>query len=249
MPDYRPIGSALKGAMPDWPFAPMITGDWSELPPGLVAAFQSQSARDENKGAAPLPNPLFRMRALKLGFYPGWMLAEALSAYGEDRPGAFTMLIGPDGYTLLRGDSATIHSLNVRILSLCRKGPRIDQYLRFFTSSLRAERGPFRIFEQALEIEREFRVAKSARAKLGDLVKPVRRLRGSSAGHVREACVLYGRDLFLSRFRVQPTGVVDMLEEEPICENAISNPQIHENIWRLPQPRRNDRRRERDEPF
>lgn len=249
MPDYRPICTALGGALPDWPFAPIFAGNWRELPPELVLAFQSQSARDEVKGAAPLPNPLMRMRALKLGFYPGWLLAEVLSAYDEDCPGVFTVLIGPEGYTLLNGESATLHALNARILKLGRKGPRIDQYLHFFTSSLRAERGPFRIFEQASDIEREFRVTKHASAKLAGLVKPIRRLRGSCKGYVREACVLYGRDLFMSRFRVQPIGMVEMLEDEPIIKDVIRNPHRHEGIWRLPHSRRTSRRCMRNEPL
>ena len=112
MPDFRPIDMSLDDGDPAWPCRPCIAGDWSELPFPLIDAIRSQAARDENRGAPKLPDPIRRMRRVTLSFYPGWTLVEGLARYSTEMDGVFRLLVGPSECILIDGNSFVIHGVN-----------------------------------------------------------------------------------------------------------------------------------------
>lgn len=233
MPDFRPIRIPPRCAMPDWPCQPIIAGAWREVPRPIVSALRSQSARCEGLGARPLPDPIERMRALRLSFYPGWLLLEALSQYSSDASGVFRLLLGPAGYEILDGQSPIIHQINGSHLVLAGKSTTIDQYVRFFAGVIRGQAGPFRIVEDSADLEPSQSVAASARGRVAELIKPMTRHRSKRKTFVREATVLYGRNLFRATFRVARSGMVEMVDDDPLFENFVAEPPSYDGIWQV----------------
>lgn len=234
MPDFRPVHTVGAGITPEWPCGPQMKGRWQDVPPTVIAALQSQSARDEDRGAAPLPSPILRMRALALIFYPGWFLVEGLAPYSTDRMGVFAMLLGPNEYVLLNGTSPAIHMTSHRVLDLGGQTRRVDQYLRFFSGAVRGEAGPFWIVEDPVEVERDFSVSDKARPAVLETVAPIRRPRRKGVGYWRVATVLYGGSLFTATFRIDRTGMVEMVDDTPVSQDTIADPTTYDGCWRVP---------------
>jgi len=179
MPDFRPIDMSLDDGDPAWPCRPCIAGDWSELPFPLIDAIRSQAARDENRGAPKLPDPIRRMRRVTLSFYPGWTLVEGLARYSTEMDGVFRLLVGPSECILIDGNSFVIHGVNKKHLDLSGGAATVDQYVRFFTSAVRGEDGPFRVVEGLVDIEDAEKIAPSDRDRGTALIKPLKRLKSS----------------------------------------------------------------------
>ena len=59
------------------------------------------------------------------------------------------------------------------------------------------------------------------------------RLDGQDGCWIRKALVLYAGNLFESTFKVQPSGMVEMLDDEPVFLNAVSGSAQYEGIWQI----------------
>lgn len=177
------------------------------------------------------PSPFERLRSLPLEFYPGWHLLEGLARYSSNAAGVFRMLIGPDDLLLLDGTSPPIHDLNTRALRLDNN--RVGtQYLRFFCGAVHGEAGPFSIVERIGMLKLNPALGADEVAQVKAAVRPVRRGRGASAD-VLSAAVLHGGALFRTRFRVQPQGMVEMLDDERVAAQATAEAGTHDGIWEV----------------
>lgn len=233
MPDYRPILVPASDEVPPWPCQPFMSGRWREVPTPLVDALRSQSARFEAQGAQPLADPILRMRTLPLSFYPGWLLVEGLAQYSPDAHGVFRLLLGPENYRLLDGQSAAIHRMNHKHLDLSGGPAVVDQYLRFFTSAVRGEEGPFRVVESVAEIESGDGIEPAERDRAASLIRPLKRHRSPGSPFIRSANLLYGRNLFGAKFRVGDTGMVEMIEDYPIISDFLAGAPFYDGIWHI----------------
>ncbi len=115
----------------------------------------------------------------------------------------------------LNGTSPPIHEVNNKgFINVTEEN--VLEYLRFFCFFVRGEEGPFLISED------------TSNPLLPDLDEPTRNafsnvLRPASyegkdeKGNFRcDAVVFYSNALFLANFSVQPTGMIEMLDDEPI---------------------------------
>ena len=108
-----------------------------------------------------------------------------------------------------------------------------DAYLRFFTTAIRGEEGPFRIIESIEDFEPFEQIVPAARAQLPELLSPMKRLEGEDGCWVRQACVLYGGHLFEARFKIQPSGMVEMLDDKSLFADAVTGSSRFDGIWQI----------------
>lgn len=134
---------------------------------------------------------------------PSWPEAGALAAYLLD-----------DHLRRLDGTSQPIHEMNAR------RTPRIDAdtvlpYLGFFCFFVRAEHGPFGIVESA----DDWLLPEAARHEEATMyLRPAAFLEERDDGLHCEATVWYSDALFLSNFVVDRSGMIEMVEDEPLVQ-------------------------------
>ncbi len=115
----------------------------------------------------------------------------------------------------LNGTSPAIHEVNAHAPIVLTPANVLD-YLRFFCFFVRGKDGPFHIVEREDDplIPREPQVVRVVSA----CVRPATFEGWNDKGHYRcDAVVYYSNALFFAHFAVQPTGMVEMLDDEPIA--------------------------------
>ena len=158
-------------------------------------------------------------RSLELGCYPGWSLVEAMASssensdYSVSKPGVVSMLWnGADRAISLFGTSPPLHEFNKE------RPPRLTpdtviEYLRVFCHHVWADKGAFRILSGD----------ELASAGLNPHEDDVRLTETPS--HMGQpwhlaATVHYDEMLFRAKFAVQPSGMVEMLEDTPLEDDG-----------------------------
>ncbi|MFC7694279.1 hypothetical protein ACFQY5_36820 [Paeniroseomonas aquatica] len=148
------------------------------------------------------------MRATALRCYPGWQLVEALVT--TPSPGVVALLWdGGNRTSPLFGVSNSLHLLNAT------RPPKLDpeaatEYLKLFCHHVWADAGAFHIIEDpgVLEVLGVDPTAYADELRL----QPVR----EGKNWLFRALVEYSGVLFSAKFRVRASGMVDMLEDNPI---------------------------------
>ena len=206
-----------------WPAAPLIPGDWSDLAGPATKELAARidalpELRRSGRSAA-------RMRARAMPFYRDWLLVEALVRDEEGPFGILTAVFGTEGLTPVTGESDVVHRLNAHHLALTDMDDRLD-YLRFFCSATRSADGRFRIVSDAADLcwkdAAEDAAVPEARTRAADVIAPLRAVDAPEDGEadpateIYEAFVGYGDAIFRSVFALQPSGMVDMQDDEPV---------------------------------
>lgn len=119
----------------------------------------------------------------------------------------------------LNGTSPPIHEVN-RIVPLSLDAATALGYLKFFCFFVRGEEGPFYLFESLDDPLVPRDVGGEVHNLLGNAASPT-----SFDGHEDDggyrysAVVWYSTALFAANFKVHPTGMVEMLGDDPIAGN------------------------------
>ncbi len=201
--------------MADIPLPRLIPGDWKLIPPGaamrlsqrfrdtLGPSFLRQFDRSELR--------LDRVRAMPLSCYPRHLLCEQqITLHGETTAAAF--LFGDEGVTLIDGSSAPLHDLNEALPLNLGSEKAVREYIRLFCSAVHGGEGRFQLIESEEDLApyafgemQAFAkyVAPSALHKVGDHW----RLSGT---------VRYGRNIFKAEFRLEASGNMEMVDDEPL---------------------------------
>jgi len=116
----------------------------------------------------------------------------------------------------LNGTSPPIHEVNTKAPIKLNENNVLD-YLRFFGFFVRGDEGPFYIAEDLSDpILPRFR-EETAKTVVSGAVRPASFEGTNEQGHyLCDAVISYSNALFIANFAVQPTGIVDMLNDEPI---------------------------------
>lgn len=153
---------------------------------------------------------------------PCWFLAQ---------PGClFEFLEQPGCLFMLDGASTAIHEANEADPIMVTEHNALD-YLRFFCYFVHGDEGPFFIVEDldhpALEASQ---LDEATSRLLQETMRPAA-LDGTTAdGHLAaSALVLYGSSLFCAHFALSCTGMIEMLDDEPIAANLPIT-----GVWQLP---------------
>lgn len=117
----------------------------------------------------------------------------------------------------LNGTSPPIHEVNAKAPIKITKKNVLD-YLRFFCFFVRGEEGPFLVSENIEDPYMPQNLDSETRAVIESIIRPANFEGKNDQGHfLCDAVVYYSNALFIANFAVQPGGMIEMLNDEPIA--------------------------------
>ena len=118
--------------------------------------------------------------------------------------------------TRLDGTSPPIHMMNAEAPIKVTEGNVLD-YLRFFCFFVRGEEGPFLISETMDSYGLPDNLDDTTKKAIEGVLRPASYEGKNDDGHLLcDAIVYYSNALFLSNFAVQPSGMIEMMEDDPL---------------------------------
>jgi hypothetical protein len=173
----------------------------------------------------------WRAVLLPLSFYPGAKLLQLTDMDFRHEAMFLTSTNTDKGVELifLDGTSTPVHEFNETRLDMFAPSS-VRDYVRFFCQVVHGDEGPFRIIEPRMkggevlpELSGFLSRSEADRPELltyesGDRAQPMRIERFTPGGqvHVR-ALVFYGKNIFRALFAVDPAGMIEMLDDEPLA--------------------------------
>lgn len=138
---------------------------------------------------------------------PNWVNRKLNAYYLTDQGNLFR----------LNGTSPPIHEVNAKAPIKVTDDNVLD-YLRFFCFFVRGEEGPFYIAEGMDDPNMPKDMDENTRSVIEGTVRPASIDGMSEQGHyLCEAVVFYSNALFIANFAVQKSGMIEMLEDDPIA--------------------------------
>lgn len=117
----------------------------------------------------------------------------------------------------LNGTSPPIHEVNAKAPIKVTDDNVLD-YLRFFCFFVRGEEGPFLIAESMEDTYVPKDLDGKTRMVIEGTVRDASYTGKDEAGNwLCDAVVYYSNALFIANFAVQPSGMIEMLDDEPIA--------------------------------
>jgi hypothetical protein len=118
--------------------------------------------------------------------------------------------------TRLDGTSPPIHMTNAEAPIKVTEDNVLD-YLRFFCFFVRGEEGPFLVSENMDSYGLPENMDDTTSKAVEGVLRPATYEGKNSEGHFMcDAIVFYSNALFLSNFAIQPSGMIEMLEDDPL---------------------------------
>lgn len=228
-----------------WHLPPPFSGDWAELDPAAArdAIARIRTAFPTSYGAGTVEG-VRAVRAVVMDCYPGFRTVEVLFRFDTRPPISAVYLLSSDLVFWITGASPGLHDLNARTSG--DGAPYLDistadnaaQYLRFFCSAVHGEDGPFRLVETAEELSAHLQddnFPEGVLAKIGP-IRPIRiENETDEAAWRAKAIVIYGADIFESQFKLQRSGMIEMIDDTQISDTVMPLRQVM--IQGLRQPR------------
>lgn len=117
----------------------------------------------------------------------------------------------------LNGTSPPIHEVNAKAPIKVNE-ENVLEYLRFFCFFVRGEEGPFYIAEAMEDPNMPTGLDETTHSVIAGTIRPATFEGMNQQGHyLCDAVVFYSNALFIANFAIQPTGMIEMLEDEPIA--------------------------------
>lgn len=117
----------------------------------------------------------------------------------------------------LNGTSPPIHEINAKAPVKITDDNVID-YLKFFCFFVRGEEGPFLIAESMDDPYIPKNIDERTRSVIEGTIRPASYEGKDDKDYRRcDAVVYYSNALFIANFAVQPGGMIEMLDDEPIA--------------------------------
>lgn len=138
---------------------------------------------------------------------PSWDPANLFIYYLRDRGNLFR----------LNGTSPPIHEVNAKAPVRINEENCID-YLEFFCFFVRGEEGPFLLAQTMEDTYVPKKLDEPSRAVFEGTIRPAT-FEGvdEPRNFLINAVVYYSNALFIANFKIMPTGMVEMLDDEPIA--------------------------------
>lgn len=117
----------------------------------------------------------------------------------------------------LNGTSPPIHEVNAKApIKITEEN--VLEYLRFFCFFVRGEEGPFLIAEASSDPYLPKDVDPQTRSVIEGTIRPASYEGKNEQGfYLADAVVYYSNALFIANFAIQPGGMIEMLDDEPIA--------------------------------
>lgn len=117
----------------------------------------------------------------------------------------------------LNGTSPPIHEVNA-LAPIKITEENVLEYLRFFCFFVRGEEGPFLIVESLDNPDMPPNMDGQTKAVIEGTIRPATYEGKNEAGYyLCDGVVFYSNALFIANFAVQPSGMIEMLDDEPIA--------------------------------
>ena len=117
----------------------------------------------------------------------------------------------------LNGTSPPIHEVNAKAPVKITEENVLD-YLRFFCFFVRGEEGPFYIAESMDDVNMPTDMDDTTRSVIEGTIRGATYEGKDEKGHfLCDAVVFYSNALFIANFAIQPTGMIEMIDDEPIA--------------------------------
>lgn len=117
----------------------------------------------------------------------------------------------------LNGTSPPIHEVNAKAPIKVTE-ENVLEYLRFFCYFVRGEEGPFYIAEDMADPNMPQDMDDTTRSVIEGTIRGATYEGKNEQGHMMcDAVVFYSNALFFANFAVQPSGMIEMLDDEPIA--------------------------------
>lgn len=122
----------------------------------------------------------------------------------------------------LNGTSPPIHEVNALAPVKVTEDNVLD-YLRFFCFFVRGEDGPFLIAEDIDDPHMPKDMDDQTRSVVEGTIRPASYEGQNEQGYfLCDGVVFYSNALFIANFAVQPSGMIEMLDDEPIAADLPS---------------------------
>lgn len=144
---------------------------------------------------------------------PNWVNKEMCIYYLTDQGNLFR----------LNGTSPPIHEVNNKAPVKINPDNVLD-YLRFFCFYVRGDAGPFYVAEDIADPNMPTDMDGTTRSVIEGTIRPASFEGMNEQGHfLCDAVVFYSNALFIANFSVQPNGMIEMLNDEPIAGDLSSS--------------------------
>ncbi len=189
--------------------------NWNAVQGDELAGFLEQIDQIDGKYRVSADSTVVQWRSLP--FYesvalirvqdPNWVNKKLKIYYLTDQGNLFR----------LNGTSPPIHEVNAKApVKLSEE--IILEYLRFFCFFVRGEEGPFYIAEGMDDPNIPTEMDDQTRSVIEGSVREANFDGMNEQGHyLCDAVVFYSNALFIANFAVQPTGMIEMLDDDPIA--------------------------------
>ena len=138
---------------------------------------------------------------------PAWSPADLFIYYLTDQGNLYW----------LNGTSPPIHEVNAKA-PVKITDDNVLEYLRFFRFFVRGEEGPFLIAESMDDPYIPKNIDDRTRSVIEGTIRPATYEGKNEKGFfLCDAVVFYSNALFIANFAVQPGGMIEMLDDEPIA--------------------------------
>lgn len=192
-----------------------VDNNWNPVQGEELAGFLSQVGTIDNKFQTSEASTEVAWR--QLPFYdrvalirlkdPNWTPANLVLYYLTDQGNLYR----------LNGTSPNIHEVNAKAPIRVTEDNVLD-YLRFFCFFVRGEEGPFLIAETVDDPYIPNNLDDKTQSVITNTIHPATYKGQNDQGHfLCDAVVFYSNALFEAQFSVQPTGMIEMLDDEPIA--------------------------------
>ena len=122
----------------------------------------------------------------------------------------------------LNGTSPPIHEVNSKAPVKINDDNVLD-YLRFFCFFVRGDEGPFYVAEDMSDANLPHDMDATTQSVIEGTIRPASFEGMNEQGHfLCDAVVFYSNALFIANFSVQPGGMIEMLNDEPIAGDLTS---------------------------
>ncbi|PCI55317.1 MAG: hypothetical protein COB36_06745 [Alphaproteobacteria bacterium] len=122
----------------------------------------------------------------------------------------------------LNGTSPPIHEVNSKAPVKINDDNVLD-YLRFFCFFVRGDEGPFYVAEDMSDANLPQDMDATTKSVIEGTIRPASFEGMNDQGHfLCDAVVFYSNALFIANFSVQPGGMIEMLNDEPIAGDLTS---------------------------
>ncbi|PCJ01970.1 MAG: hypothetical protein COB14_02870 [Alphaproteobacteria bacterium] len=122
----------------------------------------------------------------------------------------------------LNGTSPPIHEVNSKAPVKINED-NVLEYLRFFCFFVRGDEGPFYVAEDMSDANLPQDMDATTKSVIEGTIRPASFEGMNDQGHfLCDAVVFYSNALFIANFSVQPGGMIEMLNDEPIAGDLTS---------------------------